>query len=572
MANFSTYKPSVGFYDYPSKFNGAMDELDARFNTSASFLGSLAVAGAVTLAAAVSLTATQASLTVGAASTTGFGLIRNDNAGAYLKLFSGTHSTTPSRVELCSFGSTGVRIQASAVDVAAFTNNTVQLAMVTSGNKVVRIGGSPAANDGARLEMIGSNTATNWAIATNWTSAGSLEFQPSTAGGGSTFNTPVGTLSSAGALTIMAGLTATTVTGSGLGIFSGMRATTNQSSPGDASFYRNSTTGLTLQGVAGSSYDVTIINPGNASYIARVPTGTLHLELFGDLRLDGISGSSGSRRISLLSDDDELVIHGGTTGSGTCGAIQLFGGSFTNFKGSIWYDAQAGSGGTNDGTHNFRVGGTTVVRVTATGFGVNGAPDHSIGGLTTTSNILATTSLQWVVGLKHINATNPYGIGIFYSAAAPNSASSQFIYCTDSAAQRFAVGSHGGIANYSANDTNLSDERVKRRIENMPSYWNEWKAMRSVWCRYHIEDQKHSDWNYGYTAQRIRGVFGKTAPELVDEVQWGRDRRLVVYNDDLKNIGMAVLSEACEKIDDLIEFKAVVRKFMDRFNGGTAAH
>lgn len=53
------------------------------------------------------------------------------------------------------------------------------------------------------------------------------------------------------------------------------------SSPGDAAIYYNAATGYTLQARAGSSYDWSLISPGNASYIARVPTGTLNLELAG---------------------------------------------------------------------------------------------------------------------------------------------------------------------------------------------------------------------------------------------------------------------------------------------------
>jgi hypothetical protein len=84
------------------------------------------------------------------------------------------------------------------------------------------------------------------------------------------------------------------------------------SSPGDASMYFNSATGQTFQARAGSSYDWSLINPGNASYIARVPTGTLNFELAGGNLAFSTSGkgidfsaTSGTGTSELLADYEE---------------------------------------------------------------------------------------------------------------------------------------------------------------------------------------------------------------------------------------------------------------------------
>lgn len=70
------------------------------------------------------------------------------------------------------------------------------------------------------------------------------------------------------------------------------------SSPGDASMYFNTATGQTLQARAGSSYDWSLINPGNANYIARNPTGTLNMQFLGGVAITGaLSKGSGSFRI-----------------------------------------------------------------------------------------------------------------------------------------------------------------------------------------------------------------------------------------------------------------------------------
>lgn len=81
--------------------------------------------------------------------------------------------------------------------------------------------------------------------------------------------------------------------------FSAYRASgSSVSSPGDASMYFNTTTGQTLQARAGSSYDWALINPGNANYIARVPTGTVNISFLGNVAITGsLSKGSGTFKI-----------------------------------------------------------------------------------------------------------------------------------------------------------------------------------------------------------------------------------------------------------------------------------
>lgn len=68
---------------------------------------------------------------------------------------------------------------------------------------------------------------------------------------------------------------------------------------------------------------------------------------------------------------------------------------------------------------------------------------------------------DWTGWLENPTATGPNGLRILYSGAAPNGVNNQFIYAEDNLGQRFSVRSNGGIANYSANDVNLSDDRAK---------------------------------------------------------------------------------------------------------------
>lgn len=91
-------------------------------------------------------------------------------------------------------GLTGVALLASAnVFTLAQTFNST-----TTGNKSITLGGSPADNSAAFINLLSSNTQKNWRIGQNAAIAGALEFTPSTAAGGSTFTTPVLTITSAG--------------------------------------------------------------------------------------------------------------------------------------------------------------------------------------------------------------------------------------------------------------------------------------------------------------------------------------------------------------------------------------
>lgn len=70
--------------------------------------------------------------------------------------------------------------------------------------------------------------------------------------------------------------------------------------------------------------------------------------------------------------------------------------------------------------------------------------------------------------LRHTDATNPQGLQVNYSAGAPNDTGHLFYHGVDSVGTKFQVRSDGGIANFSANDANLSDISVKENIIKAP--------------------------------------------------------------------------------------------------------
>jgi hypothetical protein len=104
---------------------------------------------------------------------------------------------------------------------------------------------------------------------------GSLNFQLGNAAGVFRFiNATAGAtpfqVTAAGAGTFLAGLTATT------GTFNGALITTGSSGAADGSVYLDNTTGMTMRGKAGSSWDLALKSPGGTNLLIE-PTGQLKL-------------------------------------------------------------------------------------------------------------------------------------------------------------------------------------------------------------------------------------------------------------------------------------------------------
>ena len=148
------------------------------------------------------------------------------------------------------------------------------------------------------------------------------------------------------------------------------------------------------------------------------------------------------------------------------------------------------------------------------------------------------------------SSANPFGVDIKFNGASPNVAGNNFIYCSDTTTPRFVAYSNGGLANYSANNTNLSDERTKKEITPLESYWNKFKAIEIVKFKY--KDQTHDDFNIGVIAQQVESV----APEFVDIDGFGKTPEdgiplKTVYTSDLHHATIKVLQEAMTKIEEL---------------------
>jgi hypothetical protein len=113
-----------------------------------------------------------------------------------------------------------------------------------------------------------------------------------------------------------------------------------------------------------------------------------------------------------------------------------------------------------------------------------------------------------------------------------------------------SVRSNGGIANFSANDVNLSDRREKTNFAPAKSYLETICAIPVQTFNY-IDQNMEDDGGLtlGVVAQDVQAV----APELVMESNWGTDdnpkMRLSIYQTDLQYALMKALQELKAEFD-----------------------
>ena len=206
-----------------------------------------------------------------------------------------------------------------------------------------------------------------------------------------------------------------------------------------------------------------------------------------------------------------------------------------------FYSAVAGTGGVAIGTF------TQAMTLDASG--------NLLVGVTSASNqerlnVSSAVSLYVARVFNTASSGGNYGIAIRYSNAAPNNGSNEFLACSDSAASRAFIYSNGGIANYQANDSNLSDARTKTDIKPLTSYWNKIKALELVTFKY--KDQTHNDDNIGLISQQVESV----APEFVSNDGFGETPAdgiplKAIYTTDLYHAAIKALQEAMTRIEAL---------------------
>jgi hypothetical protein len=167
---------------------------------------------------------------------------------------------------------------------------------------------------------------------------------------------------------------------------------------------------------------------------------------------------------------------------------------------------------------------------------------------TTTDNgyhtLQKNTENDWAVAVVS-GASSPQGLLLRYTAASPNGVGNAFWLCFDGGGTtRASLRSNGGLANFQANDVNLSDRREKTNFAPAKSYLETICAIPVQTFNY--IDQNHDEdpgLTLGVVAQDVQAV----APELVMESNWGTKEdpkmRLSIYQTDLQYALMKCIQE-----------------------------
>lgn len=132
----------------------------------------------------------------------------------------------------------------------------------------------------------------------------------------------------------------------------------------------------------------------------------------------------------------------------------------------------------------------------------------------------------------------------------PNNGTSEFLKCRDTLngtpVNRAVIMSNGGIGNYTTNDFNYSDERMKKDISNATAQLDNIKKLQLKTFRYK-EQEDSEPTNLGVVAQDIQTDF----PALVTEQGEGDEARLGVKEQQIMWMAVKAIQEQQDIIDDL---------------------
>ena len=169
-------------------------------------------------------------------------------------------------------------------------------------------------------------------------------------------------------------------------------------------------------------------------------------------------------------------------------------------------------------------------------------------GTTTSSGLLTanqTANSAWSGYFSTTPASGVvYGIRTQFSGYTPNNTTSYFLFGGDTTGTKFAIYANGGLANFSANNVNLSDRREKTNFAPAGDYLAKICAISVQTFNYADQNlEEDGDLTLGVVAQDVQAV----APELVTETNWGTPEepkmRLSIYQTDFQYALMKCIQE-----------------------------
>jgi hypothetical protein len=203
--------------------------------------------------------------------------------------------------------------------------------------------------------------------------------------------------------------------------------------------------------------------------------------------------------------------------------------------------------GASSPTERMRITSLGVFKASNTGsYLSSGSSVHEIRNNTDNNNVL-------IISSAASNGTQ-YGLSI-RTEYDQNYASRDFLECQGGGVLRAQIRTNGGLANYSANNANLSDRNVKKDISPAADTWNclkEWEIV-----NYRYKDQPDdADLSLGVIAQQV----AESCPEVITIFQEAkeatddepaREERLGVKEQQMYWMAIKALQEAQVRIETL---------------------
>ena len=189
------------------------------------------------------------------------------------------------------------------------------------------------------------------------------------------------------------------------------------------------------------------------------------------------------------------------------------------------------------------------MRITSDGFtkASNTGTYVNVSGHEFVTNVAESTRIQ------NTNST-PFGLRITHNTDT-NGTGNEFLTCIGNATTRAALRSNGGLANFSANNANLSDRNAKKDISLAADTWDclkEWEIV-----NYRYKDQPdNADLNLGVIAQQV----AESCPEVITIFQEAKEatddapaqeERLGVKEQQMYWMAIKALQEAQVRIETL---------------------
>jgi hypothetical protein len=313
----------------------------------------------------------------------------------------------------------------------------------------------------------------------------------------------------------------------------------------DTSFKYKTTGAATFYQQAGAThawYNAPSGTAGNAITFTQAMT----LDASGNLGVGATSitpRDSGSRTLELYGTSSGRAAIKFTNPTSGTGATD---GMFLGYDESLNFSIV----NNESGVITFGTSNTERARITSGGFFKASDTGSYVGSAASYHEFVNSIQDVPLLYMRNSNATSPYGPEINFGSAAPNNTTNFFLACSDNVGSRAVIRSNGGLANYSANNVNLSDQRVKTDIQDAGGYLAKICAIPVRTFKY--KDQTDDFLNLGVIAQEVETV----APELVDASGFGETPEdgvplKAIYQTDLQYALMKCIQEQQAIIESL---------------------